>query len=305
MALRQGDLEHAHSVFAEGRALFESAHLEGGMALCTAGLSWIAHVCGPFEDAVPFARDAVALARASGEEWIIADALNNLGVALRSERDLAGSQRALEESLGLRRKIGDLEGVTAGLSGLALVALAEDDFGRAEVLFREAFEISDKRGDVFYDAARDVVFAYLAFGRREYDVATTRCVRALISSTEHGFQQFTAYALETLAGVAAVEGRLWQAARLLGAAVAISDRIRGGAHTGERLSRVEYDWEARAVTRALERARSAVGAQAWDAAVANGRSLRLDEALAYAAEWTVEVVSDPPVTTFGLRDIEA
>ena len=291
MALRQGDLEHARTVFAEGRALFEAANAKGGMALCTAGLSWTAHVVGPVPDAVSLARDAVALARASGQEWIVADALNNLGVALRSAHDLRGSQTALEESLAIRRQIGDLEGVTAALNGLALIALAEDEFGRAEQLFGEAFAISERRGDVFYNAARDVVFAYLAFGRGEHDRATTLCVRALSACREHGYQQFLAYALETLAGIAAAENRLRQAGRLLGAAVSISDRLRGATTPG-RTSAVEYDWEARAVKAVLERARRELGSEAWEADVAEGRALGIEEAIAFAAEWTARLGSD-------------
>src|SRR6185295_17328618 len=153
------------------------------------------------------------------------DALNNLGVALRSAHDLEGSEVALEESLAIRRRIGDLEGVTAGLNGLALNALAEDDFDRAEVLFREAFAVSERRGDLFYEAAKRIVFAYVAFGRGDYGRATVLSVLALDACRENGYQQFAAYALETLAGVAAAEGRPRHAARLLGAAIAISERI--------------------------------------------------------------------------------
>jgi predicted ATPase/DNA-binding SARP family transcriptional activator len=298
IALRQGDLEHAQSVFDEARTLFGTAGAKGGTALCTAGLSWIAHILGPAGDAVPLAQEAVALARESGEEWIVADALNNLGVALRAARDLRGSQVALEESLALRRRIGDLEGVTAGLNGLGLIAIGEDDFERAEILFREAFAISERRGDLFYDAAKDVVFGYIAFGRGDRDRATMHCVRALESCRAHGYQQFAAYVLETLAGVAAAEGRLRQAGRLLGAAVAISDRLRG-AGTSTQSSGVEYDWEARAVKRVLDDARRALGPEAWEAAVDEGRALDVDEAIAYAAEWTAQLPAD--VTRVAMR----
>jgi predicted ATPase/DNA-binding SARP family transcriptional activator len=291
IALRQGDLERAHAVFTEGRALYEAAGATAGVALCTAGLSWTTHVLGSVDDAVSAATDAVGLARSCGEEWIIADALNNLGVALRRSRDLRGAENALNESLALRREIGDLEGVTAALNGLALIALAEDDFERAGLLFDEAFALSEQRGDVFYSAGKDVVFAYLAFGRGDRNRATSLCLRALASCRKNGYEQFTAYALETLAGVAAVEGRSRQAARMLGAAVAISDRIRGSRTVG-RSSAVEYDWEARPVRRVLDRARRKLGAAAWDAAVEQGRSLDADEAVASATEWTTGLATD-------------
>jgi predicted ATPase/DNA-binding SARP family transcriptional activator len=284
MALRQGDLEHARAVFAEGRALFDAAGRPGGVALCTAGLGWIAHVVGPLDDAVALCRDAVVVARASGETWILADALNNLGVALRSIGDLAGSRLALGESLAIRREIGDLEGVTAALNGLALIAVAEDDFDEADKLFGQAFVVSEQRGDLFYAAAKNVVLAYLAFGRGHFGQATSLSVRALEACRRHGYQQFAAYALETLAGVAAAEGRLRQAARVLGAAVVISEAI--GRGRARRSDGVAYDWEARAVKRVLEQARRDFGHEAWDAAVREGRQLEVAEALASAAEWT-------------------
>jgi predicted ATPase/DNA-binding SARP family transcriptional activator len=287
MALRQGDLEHGSRAFDAGRSLFAEVDDVGGTALCTAGLGWVAHVLGPLEDAVEHCRQAVGLARGSGEAWIVADALNNLGVALRSAGDLAGSRRALEEALQLRRQLGELEGVTAALNGLALLAIAEDDFGRAEQLFDEAFALSEQRGDVFYVAAQDVVRAYLAFGRGELERATALCTRALASCTRHGYVQFSAYALETLAGIAAAEGRPAHAGRLLGAALAIAERLGAGRegdpqHSGG----VAYDWEARAVRRVLDTAQRELGTSAWEAAIAEGRTLAVADAVASAKEWT-------------------
>jgi predicted ATPase/DNA-binding SARP family transcriptional activator len=284
MALRQGDLEHARTVFSAGRTLFQAAHDSGGTALCTAGLGWIAHIAGPFDESVDRCRTAVELARTSGEKWIVADALNNLGVALRSVGELSGSRAALEESLALRRAIGELEGITAALNGLALIAVAEDDFDRAERFFDEAFAVSEARGDLFYIAAEDVVRAYLAFARDELDRAARLCLRALASCRRHGYLQFTAYALETLAGVAAAEGRLPVAAQLLGAALTISERFGRAYGPSRRVSSqcVAYDWEARAVKAVLVQARRELGEDAWEAAILDGRALELEEALAEA-----------------------
>jgi predicted ATPase/DNA-binding SARP family transcriptional activator len=287
MALRQGDLDHASAAFEAGRSLFAEIGNVGGIAVCTAGLGWVAHVVGPIEAAVEQCREAVELARSSGETWIVADALNNLGVSLRSAGDLTGSRRALEESLLLRRQLGELEGITAALNGLALVAMAEDDFDRAEQLFDEAFSLSEERGDMFYVAAQDVVRAYLAFGRGELESAAAFCSRALASCTRHGYVQFSAYALETLAGVAAAEGRPSHAGRLLGSALAISDQLCAGRNgAAQHSGGVAYDWEARAVTGVLDRARREIGTPAWEAAIAEGRTLTIAEALASAEEWT-------------------
>ncbi len=301
MALRQGDLERARAVFDAACTLFHAVDDSGGAALCTAGLGWIAHVAGPFDESVARCRKAVELARASGEEWIIADALNNLGVALRSVGELPGSRAALEESLALRRTIGELEGITAALNGLALIAVAEDDLDRAERFFDEAFAVSEARGDLFYIAAEDVVRAYLAFARGDLDRATRLCIRALASCRRHGYLQFTAYALETLAGVAAAEGRLPIAAQLLGAALTISERF-GRTYGPSRTAGsqcVAYDWEARAVKAVLIQARRELGEAVWETATTKGRALEVEEALAAAEQWFT--LPDPVVELAVLR----
>jgi predicted ATPase/DNA-binding SARP family transcriptional activator len=287
MALRQGDMEHARTMFEAGRALFLEIGDRGGTAVCTAGLGWIAHVAGPLDESVAMCRDAVEIARASGEDWVVADALNNLGVALRANGDLAGSRVVLEESLALRRKLGELEGITASLNGLALIAVAEDDFEQAELLFDEAFAVSEARGDLFYIAAEDVVRAYLAFGSGDLDRAKLLCLRALASCKRHGYLQFAAYALETLAGVAAADGRLVLAGKLLGAALTISEHLGRADPPPTRASArwVQYDWEARAVTTVLVEAQRALGPEAWGNAIAAGRTLEVDEAIRQTEEW--------------------
>ena len=284
MALRQGDLKHALTAFAAGEDLFRAAEDAGGIALCLAGRGWIVHSIGPSWRAVELCREAVELARSSGESWIVGDALNNLGVALRAHGAPAGSRAALEESLALRRSIGDLEGVTAALNGLALLAVARDDLDEAEAFFLEAFAISEARRDLFYDAAREVVLGYIAFARTELVRAETLSLRALDSSRRHGYLQFTAYALELLAGIAAAEGRLDDAAMLRGSTLAAVERLghRGRRAPGEASAGVEYDWDARAVNTVLADARGQLGPATWDAVVDKGRLLDVDAMVEFA-----------------------
>jgi predicted ATPase/DNA-binding SARP family transcriptional activator len=286
LALRQGDLEHARTAFASGEELFRALDDAGGMALCVAGRGWIVHSIGSSGEAVRVCREAVALARSSGEHWIVGDALNNLGVALRTKGDHAGSRAALDESLAIRRAIGDLEGITAGLNGLALLAVASDEIDEAEALFREAFSVSEGRRDLFYDAARDVVLAYVAFARGDVGEAETLSLRALESSRRHGYLQFTAYALELLAGIAAADGRPDDAALLVGCALATAERLGRRSPRDPRPSSpgVRYDWDARAVKCVLADARREVGVASWKAAVENGRSLGPDEAVEYVLD---------------------
>jgi hypothetical protein len=140
------------------------------------------------------------------------------------------------------------------------------------------------------------VLGYLAFARGELESATTLCLCALESCRRLGYLQFAAYALETLAGVAAVRGRLCHSARLIGSALAISERIgRAPEPTTQTAPQgVVYDWEARAVKRVLARARRDLGLKSWDKELLEGRTLNLDDAMAYATAMAAEPESVAP-----------
>jgi hypothetical protein len=79
---------------------------------------------------------------------------------------------------------------------------------------------------------------------------------------------------------------------VLGAAVSIAEGIGRTPETGgsgpsaTRADGVAYDWEARAVKQVLQEAARRLGPKAWNAALDEGRGLDVDEAHAFAAEWT-------------------
>ena len=97
--------------------------------------------------AVAVGEEAVALARAAGDDFVLAIALNNLGgvMAMLGENERAAAY--FEESLELRRRIGDLSRIALSLVNVAEMALQEGETTKAATMFAEAAEIATAIGD--------------------------------------------------------------------------------------------------------------------------------------------------------------
>ncbi len=92
--------------------------------------------------------EAVALARQAGDDFVLAIALNNLGVATHMLLGDAERTRSYyEESLELRRRIGDMSRIALSLGNLGWLALLDGDAARAGALYAEAADIATALGD--------------------------------------------------------------------------------------------------------------------------------------------------------------
>jgi tetratricopeptide (TPR) repeat protein len=110
---------------------------------------------GQHDTARPLLEEAVSLGRAGGaDSAYLAQSLNDLGVLLREDGDLARATPLLEDSLAMRRRLLGLRHKDVAVT-LVELARAYEDGGardRAEPLFREALEI---RREVLGEAHRE------------------------------------------------------------------------------------------------------------------------------------------------------
>ena len=107
--------------------------------------------------------EAVALARAAGDDFVLAIVLNNVGGVMQM---LGASEQArayMKESLALRRRMGDVSRIAAALCSVAHLALVEGKTDEAATMFAEAAEIATAIGD-----KRNMVFALAGLGRVAY-----------------------------------------------------------------------------------------------------------------------------------------
>ena len=82
----------------------------------------------------------------AGDRDGTATALNDLGMVLQKQGDLAGARAKLEEAIIDFRQIGDENGLGGALTNLGEVCRSEGNLAKAEGLYREALEIFRKVG---------------------------------------------------------------------------------------------------------------------------------------------------------------
>jgi predicted ATPase len=261
VGLLEASLSCAREVCATSTTAFAAAHLGGVLA-------WAGRGGSDVQAALAVGDEAVRLARQTGDDYVLAVALNNLGAI----HDLLGDTERvaayLEESLELRRRLGDMSGLALSLYNLADGALRKGDAGRAAALYSEAAEIASAIGD-----KRHLCFAYgglasVAHRERRWEDAETHARASLRLAKEIGDKRAMMEAIFCLAGIAAATGDPARAARLAAAA-----ELHHSRHTPEGIT---LDDEVRA---SIETAKVAADPGIWQQAWAAGSAMSLDEAI--------------------------
>jgi tetratricopeptide (TPR) repeat protein len=233
LALFQGDQGVA-------RPWLEQATMHGRVAgdwrttaLALNYLGVIAREWGDFAQAAAHFEESLALSRAVDDRWCIAFSLHVLGNLAFKQGDLKRAEARLEEALAIRREIGARRDIAITLEMLGLVAAWRGEGTRARALGREAVALLREEGD----------------------------------------PRAGAESLETLGGIiAGVAGQGEQAARLLGAAAAVRERL-GASKAPDEQKEVEQ---------LVAPAREVLGEPAWTAAFTAGTALSLEAAVAEA-----------------------
>ena len=211
--------------------------------------------------------EAVAFARVAGDDFVLALALNNLGSATMSL--LGDDERAtayFEESLELRRRIGDMSRIALSLMNVASIALRADDISRAATLFAEAAEIATAIGDKRHICFAQAGLGWVAYRECRWQEAGAHMQESLRLAKELGMRRAVVEAILAFAGIAAATGDIGRAARLAGAA-----EFHGSLFL-----------EATFHENDIEGARASCEPETWEQALAEGRAMSLDEAADYA-----------------------
>ena len=91
--------------------------------------------------------ESLAIRRKLGDRWGIATSLNNLGLLAREQDDYPAARALSEESLAIQRELGDREGIALSLTNLGSVASAQGDDAAARTLFKQSLVIQHELGD--------------------------------------------------------------------------------------------------------------------------------------------------------------
>lgn len=188
---------------------------------------------------------------------------------VRSEYTLA--QALHRDNLTARRELGDRWGVAMSNMGLGLSTLGEGDVARARPLLEESLSLMRAVGD-----PRGIATMLLLLGWVAVDEMDAGRVEAIMTESLRLYHEAAnmvgvVECLEGLACAAALRDNPTRAARLAGAATTIRETIR-----------VSVSFNIGLYERHLAAARDMTDLAAWDAALAGGRALGQEEAIAEA-----------------------
>jgi len=188
----------------------------------------------------------------------------------------------------LARQVGDRQVLAHSLVQLAYLTEIEGDYQRARPIWEEAAAAARPTGDRHTLGMALAGLGHLATLRGDLDEAAALFHECLALGTELGpLWRVMPRALGGLAGVAAVAGDCVRSARLFGVAESLWFA------SGKR----DMPWWHAVFDADTTRVRAALGEGPFAEALAEGRAMRLEEALVYAFDQRRSNVSSSSATT--------
>jgi non-specific serine/threonine protein kinase len=163
---------------------------------------------GDFESAQSFHEQSLAIRRTLGDLDAVARSLNGIGNATQLRGDLSAARGFHEEALAIWRQLGNSKSVSGALNNLANIALARGDLTAARELHEEGLAIRRELGDRWGIATSLLNLAALAREQGEYADAGDKGRESLALYRELGERRGAAYCLGNMAVVAFEQGDL-------------------------------------------------------------------------------------------------
>ncbi|HZO91340.1 MAG TPA: tetratricopeptide repeat protein [Chthonomonadaceae bacterium] len=272
LALRQGDYVAARSFHEQSLALRRELGNKQGIAASLGNLGIVAHIQGDYIAARAFFEESLAIARELGNTQGIANSLIWLGNIAHQQGDYAVARTLYEESLAIARELGDKQSIAFSLVNLGIVARVQGNYTAARTLYEESLGIQRELGDKGGIATSLVNLGPLLCKQGDYLAARRFLAECLTICHQLGEKRTTAYTLQAFAELAHAQHQPERAVRLSGAAQALREAIGAPLPPSER---AEHD-------RIQADLRAALGEDGYQADLEAGRSLLLEQAIAYA-----------------------
>ena len=230
---------------------------------------------GRYGDAQRYLEESLAIGRELGDKTAVARALQPLGMACLGQGHLATARAHLEEALAFARELGDKRELAAALCAIGQLYRTEGALDNAELLYENVLGLARELGDVESRAIGLLNLAMVAICRRSEKQAREMLLEIADIAQAVGSQRVGLSAIEVLAGMSALCEDWERAAQFFGAAEAQTE------NTGIHRDPADDAFLAPLV----EKARNALGADAFAAAENSGRSLSYDTAMQEARAW--------------------
>ena len=173
---------------------------------------------GDEQASVAWAEEAVALADATNDPFILGRAHFGLGMVREWGDDPVGAGEAYGTAIPQLRQTDRLDFLALALAGSGATLLLRGDLANAVPLLNEALALYDRMDDLFGHASTLSWRAELAAAQVDYPLAVRLFREAITEASAIGDERMVISAVVDLAGVAPATGQGQRAARLLGAA---------------------------------------------------------------------------------------
>ena len=232
-----------------------------------------------YPDAHAKNEESLAIRRQLGDRKGMAVSLNNLGNVAAVQGEFASARALYEECLVIWRELGDRWGMAASLNNLGNVDLDQGNFASAKALYEESVAISRELGELGGISNVLTNLGAVACEQGDYPAGRKLFEEGLVIRRELGDRLGIATSLDGFAVVIAALGKSLRAARLWGAAERLRQEVGSPMMPSE--------WHRR--DRRVAAARVALADNAaFDRAWQEGRALPLEQAIELAMEETAE-----------------
>lgn len=245
--------------------------------------AYLAHLTGDLTVATTRAEDGLTLAEEGDDPITLVFALLTQGIIHGTVGDIATAEANIQRALTVARRVEWSLGERMALVDLGILARIQGDADLAAARFEEARALSEAVGDAYAQAFCFTNLAHLALQQAEWDASAGWYRQSLTIWRDLQDVHNVASILDALAWPLGAQGRAEQATRLFGAAEALRERVG---------TTILPHWQPDH-DRAEATARAALGEEAFAAAWAAGRTLTLEQAIAYGLKADAET-SPPP-----------
>jgi tetratricopeptide (TPR) repeat protein len=278
-AIRQFWVAHSH--LTEGRERIETVLTRADQltpqvrAKAFHGAGVLAWTQGDRASARRTLEESVAVARARGDEHLLAEGTHFLANEILADGDARTARSLADESIALYRRLNcDSFGLSVTLATAGIAAMSLEDYGVARAALEESAAIAREAGDKWALSLPLRNLGIVAFRQGEISQASSFLRDSLIVLRDLRERWFVSRCFETMAAIAAVQGDCERAARLFGAGEILRQEVGASVLPAYR---PDYD-------RGVAALRSSLSEEAIHTAWKAGQTMTLDEALRYALE---------------------
>ena len=269
---------YLHSHLAEGRRRLDAALRFAGRgetrAKALTGASMMAQKLGDTEASRLYAEKALALRRALGDAWGIAYGEMQIGIALGEEGDFASARLRLADSYRTFVELGDEHYASIAANNLGWVSGELGDKDRERTLYKENLARTRALGNRRQEGISLQGLASLERDAGRVGPAVEMLKVAIAIFRDLGDRLELAMAVGRMANLLALSGDLGRAAQLLASSEALTEAL--GVKTPW--------WAAERNEKTLGVIRSGLEDASVEVALAHGRSMSLDDAVALALD---------------------